>query len=309
MNLYRRLTDNLSIDLMRQRFVGGFFSLALTVFSVVMLFINGLNFGIDFKGGIAMELSDTTAINVADVREKLNELGLGEVAVQEFGAPTDILVRVQQQAKNNSDADAAQQEAVVKVKEAVVQTLGNDVEFRRVEVVGPTVGGELIRKGIYAVIFSMIGIMGYIWLRFEWQFGVGVMLALLHDVLTTLGLFAVTQINFDLATVAAILTVAGYSLNDTVVIFDRIRENLRKYRKMPLIELLNKSTNETLSRTFLTSISTMLALLSLYLFGGEVIASFTIALMWGIFVGTYSSVYVATPALIYLKLRNKKEQD
>jgi preprotein translocase subunit SecF len=224
--------------------------------------------------------------------------------VQTFGDAFTFLVRVQQQESTAEDADTAQQDAVEKVKNKLAEVLGQQVEFRRTEVVGPTVGAELIRKGIYAVVFSMLGIMAYIWARFEWQFGVGAVMALLHDVLATLGLFALTQIDFNLATVAAILTVAGYSINDTVVVFDRVRENLRKYKKMPFIELLNKSVNETLSRTFLTSFTTMLAMFALFLFGGEVIASFTIALMWGIFVGTYSSIYVATPVLIYLKLRS-----
>lgn len=288
------------------RKAGFLFSILLIIGSAVSFFGQSLNFGIDFKGGVLIEVRYDQPANLSEMRNTLSTLGLGEVALQEFGAPTDVLIRVQRQ----EGGDAAQQVAVTKIKQA----LGEDLTYRRTEVVGPTVGAELIESGIIAVLVALAVIALYIWIRFEWHFGVCALLALTHDVLTTIGLFSITQIEFNLGTVAAILTIAGYSINDTVVVFDRVRENLRKYKKIDLAELLDQSLNETLSRTMLTSITTLLAVLSLVVLGGEVIRGFAIALIWGVVIGTYSSIFLAVPLLLVIKgdlaaIRGEKETD
>ncbi|MEE2761676.1 MAG: protein translocase subunit SecF [Pseudomonadota bacterium] len=269
-------------------------SVLLVATAIGLLLTRGLNFGIDFQGGILLEVRMSEGGKLAEMRSDLSGLGLGEVALQEFGKPTDILVRVQKQ----EGGEKAQQVAVEKVKAA----LGDGVQYRRTEFVGPQVSRELFRDGVIAVVLAMIGILAYIWFRFEWQFGLGAIIALLHDVITTIGVFALTGIEFNLSTVAAILTIAGYSINDTVVVYDRVRENLRKYKTMPLTELLNNSINETLSRTVMTSMTTMLALVSLYVLGGEVIRGFSFALIWGVLIGTYSSICVAVPVLLHLNV-------
>lgn len=300
--MLRRWLDNIKFDFVGYRRLACAFSVVICLGSLALVGTRGLNFGIDFRGGIAMEVGAATAFDVPGLRRDLAALNLGDISIQEFGGANQLLIRVQQQevkGEETAQADARQQQAVQQVKAA----LGSQVEFRRVEVVGPTVGGELINTSLIALTLSTLGILFYIWFRFEWQFGIGVVMALLHDVVATLGVFAITQMDFSLPTVAAILTVAGYSINDTVIVYDRIRENLRKYKKMPLLELLNRSLNETFSRTLFTSVSTLLALFSLYFFGGEVIASFTVALIWGILVGTYSSWFIAAPLLLQLKLR------
>ena len=288
------------IDFMSFRYWGLGLSGLMTVLSVVMVLWHGLAFGIDFRGGILMEVRSTQgAADLAAMRQKLGSLGLGSHELQGFGQPSDVLIRIEQQ----PGGDAAQQKAVEKVR----NSLGSGFEYRRVEFVGPKVGSELIHTGVIATVVAMLGIMAYIWFRFEWQFGVGAVMTLLHDVLTTIGLFAVTQMEFNLSTVAAVLTIAGYSINDTVVIYDRIRENLRKYKKMPLVELFNLSINETLGRTLLTSLTTALALIALVAFGGEVISGFSIAMLWGVVAGTYSTYIISVPMLLYLNLRNKAE--
>ena len=271
------------------------FSGFLVLASVGLFTIQGLNYGIDFKGGIMIEVRTSEAAQLGDMRRRLRSLELGEVALQEFGQPTDVLIRVQRQ----QGGEAAQQVAVAKVKEA----LGADVEYRRTEFVGPKVSKELFWDGVMAVSFAILAILVYIWFRFEWQFGLGAVIALIHDVLSTIGIFAVLGLEFNLSTVAAILTIAGYSINDTVVVYDRVRENLRKFKKMALPELLNNSINQTLSRTVLTSVTTMLALLSLYFLGGEVIRDFSFAMIWGVIIGTYSSICLAVPVLLYLNVR------
>jgi preprotein translocase subunit SecF len=233
------------------------------------------------------------------MRAELNGLGLGEVALQEFGAETDVLIRIARQ----EGGAQAQEAAVGAVQVALDALIGEDVSYRRTEFVGPKVSEELLQAGVLAISLSLVAVLIYIWFRFEWQYGVGAIVALIHDVLLTIGLFAVTGLEVNLTTVAAVLTIVGYSLNDTVVIFDRVRENLRRYRSMAIIDLLDVSINETLARTLMTSLTTLLALLSLYFFGGEVIKGFTFALIWGVLVGTYSTVYIATPILLYLNLR------
>ena len=264
------------------------------VLSIGSFFTRSLNYGIDFQGGIMIEIRTTQPGNLAQMRNLLSDLKLGEISLQEFGEPTDFLIRIQKQ----DGGEEAQQKAV----EIVKASLPSDVEYRRTEFVGPKVSDELFRDGILAVIFAIIGILAYIWFRFEWQFGLGAIIALCHDVLTTVGIFSLTGLEFNLSTVAAILTIAGYSINDTVVVYDRVRENLRKYKSMPLTALLNNSINETLSRTIMTSLTTLLALGSLYILGGEVIRGFSFGMIWGVLVGTYSSVFLAVPLLLYLNV-------
>ena len=270
------------------------FSVLLILASLSLFVARDLNYGIDFQGGILIEVRVDKAGKLGEMRQQLSNLGLGEISLQEFGAPTDILIRVQKQ----EGGEKAQQTAIDKVKQA----LGPGVEYRRTEFVGPKVSEELFRDGVLAVVLAMIGILIYIWFRFEWQFGLGAIIALTHDVLSTIGIFALTGIEFNLSTVAAILTIAGYSINDTVVVYDRVRENLRKYKTLSLPELLNNSINETLSRTVMTSVTTLLALLSLYILGGEVIRGFSFAMIWGVVVGTYSSICLAVPLLLYLNV-------
>ena len=286
---------NLSFIPKRKMFMA--FSALLVAASVFMFLSKGLNYGIDFKGGIMLEVRTEKAANIAEMRTTLGDLGLGEVSLQEFGQPTDVLIRIQRQ----DGGEKAQQEAVNTIKAA----LGSSVEYRRTEFVGPKVSDELFWDGLTAVGLAILAILIYIWFRFEWQFGLGAVVALSHDVITTIGIFALMGFEFNLSTVAAVLTIAGYSINDTVVVFDRVRENLRKYKKMPFPELLNNSINQTLSRTVITSVTTMLALLALYLLGGEVIRDFSFAMIWGVLIGTYSSICLAVPVLLYMKIERR----
>lgn len=300
--LIQLVPENLKIDFFGHRFYAFLASLIILGGSSFCLATKGLNFGIDFTGGTVIEIQVQADPQLAEMREHLNDLGLGDVSLQEFGSPRDLMVRLRQQ----EGGPEAQQAAIQKVQDSLTTQLGEGkVEFRRTEFVGPQVGEELKRNGFMAVIVAILGIMGYIWFRFEWQYGMGSLAALIHDVMGILGLFSLTQMHFDLSTLAAILLVAGYSINETVIIFDRIRENLRKYKKMPLPEIINKSINETLPRTVMTSGSTILAILALWLFGGEVIRSFTSALFFGILIGTHSSYFVSAQALYYLNLRPK----
>ena len=275
------------------------FSIILILGSLVSLFTLGLNFGIDFRGGILMEVRTSGPANLPTIRSTLSSLGLGDVSIQEFGAESDVLVRIQRQ-----DGDERAQLVAI---EAVKTALGSDVDYRRTEFVGPTVGEELKEAGALAVGLALLAILLYIWFRFEWQFGVGAIVALTHDILSTIGLFALIQHEFNLATVAAVLTIAGYSINDTVVVYDRVRENLRKYKRMDLGGLFNMSINETLSRTTMTSVTTLLALLAIYFFGGAVLADFALAMIWGVCIGTYSSIFIAVPTLLYVNLKRNEE--
>ena len=271
------------------------FSVILLLGSAFFYLFNGLNLGIDFKGGIMLEVRVSSSTNILQMRQGLSNLNLGEIKIQQFGADTDFLIRVQKQ----EGGEKAQQSAIDLVK----RTLPNDIKYRRTEFVGPKVSKELYRDGILAVIFAIIGILAYIWFRFEWQFGLGAIIALTHDVITTIGVYALTGLEFNLSTVAAILTIAGYSINDTVVVYDRVRENLRKYKTLELVSLLNNSVNETLSRTIMTSVTTLLALGALYVLGGEVIRGFSIGMIWGVLIGTYSSICIAVPLLLFLNVK------
>jgi SecD/SecF fusion protein len=297
--------DNTSFSFMALRKYAFTLSAVLSIGACVLFFTKEMNYGIDFRGGSSIEVQAKGPVaDAGDVRERLNELNLGDVQVQAFGSDRDLLIRIEGQ----EGGDNAEQSAVEKARLA----LENDYDFRRVEVVGPTVSSELAWSGTMGVVASMIAMLIYIWIRFEWQFGVGAVISTLHDVVMMVGLYVLVGIEFNLGSIAAILTIVGYSINDTVVVYDRVRENLRKYKKMPIEELLDLSMNQTLSRTVLTGITTLFALLALYLFGGEVIASFTFAMIFGILFGTYSSIFVAGPLLILFRLRPDifdKEQD
>lgn len=283
---------------MGARYIAYSFSILMIIGTIFLLATKGLNFGIDFRGGILMEIRTEKPADISTKRQTLNQLGLGDVTLQEFGSPHDLMVYLPQQ----EGGKEGMEKATTMVRDALAEY---NAEFRRVEFVGPKVGNELIRDGVLAVILSIVGIVGYIWLRFEWQFSMGAIIALAHDVITTLGLFAIMGKEFNLTTLAAVLTIAGYSINDTVVIYDRIRENLRKYKSMPLGEMLNLSLNQTLSRTTVTALTTLLAVAALYIWGGEVISGFSLALLWGIVIGTYSSLFIATPFLLTTNLRDE----
>ncbi len=293
--------ENTKINFIGMRWGAFVLSSMLIVASLGLLFSKGLNFGIDFTGGTLIEVRTVATPDLSKLRGDLNGLELGGISIQEFGAPNDILIRLPEQAGGTTEQEAA----ITSVKNLLEEQY-TEVDYRRVEFVGPQVGEELKKKGMYAVLFSMLGMLAYIWFRFEWQFSVAAIIALLHDSIAIIGLFALTQMEFNLSTVAAILMIAGYSINDTVVVFDRIRENLRKFKKMHVHEVLNMSVNQTLSRTLMTSITTLLALFSLWYFGGEVIRGFVDALIVGIVIGTYSSIFVASPVLTFLNIRRGK---
>jgi preprotein translocase SecF subunit len=292
------------IDFMRWHQFGLAFSVVLSVLTVILFLTHGLNYGIDFTGGTLIEVRTTNGpADLAAMRTKLDTLKIGEPSLQGYvdkttaecasAPPSCVLIRLPEQ----EGGDAAQQKVVQKVRDA----LGPGVEYRRTEVVGPSVGSELIRAGVLATALALGAIMIYVWFRFEWQFGLGATIATLHDVITTVGLFAIFQLEFNLTTLAAILTIAGYSINDTVVIYDRVRESMRKHRTMPFRDLINLALNETLSRTILTVATTTLAVLALLFLGGEVLRGFSIAMLWGIVIGTYSSLFIAAPILYYVQ--------
>jgi preprotein translocase subunit SecF len=288
----RFIPDDTKIHFMLLSRFGFFVSGLLSLASLLLFLFVGLNVGVDFKGGSVITIRTEQAANLDQLRTTLDGLGLGAVELQEFGTPNDVLIRVGTQ----DGGDAAQQAAVEKIR----ASLGAGVEYRSVDVVGPKVSGELAEQGIIAVVVAILGILIYVWFRFEWQFAMGAVVSLLHDVLLTIGLFCLLRIEFNLQIIAAILTIVGYSLNDTVVVFDRIREYLRKYKSMPLADLIDFSLNSVLPRTILTSVTTMLALIALYVFGGEVLRGFTFTMIWGVIIGTYSSIFIASPVLILL---------
>lgn len=292
MKAIRLIPDDTKFQFMRLSRFGFFVSGLLCLASLLAFIFIGLNVGVDFKGGTVVTIRTAQAADIDGLRNTLGGLDLGDVELQEFGSPRDVLIRIEAQ----PGGDEAQQAAVTKLKAA----LSPDVEYRSVEVVGPKVSGELAEQGILAVVLSIFCVLFYIWFQFEWQFAIGAVLSLLHDVVLSIGLFCVIGLEFNLSIIAAILTIVGYSLNDTVVVFDRIREFLRKYKSMPLADLIDFSINSVLPRTLLTSITTLIALTSLYIFGGEVIRGFTFAMIWGVLVGTYSSIFIASPVLILL---------
>lgn len=285
------------VKFVRYRVMAFVLSVLLIIGSIGAFTSNGLNFGIDFKGGTLIEISSEAEIDIAQLREQLTGLNIGEVQIQQFGTPSHALIRV------SEDEEAVSAQGGLSAVESIRNELQGRFEIRRVEIVGPQVSGELIQTGILAVLAAIISMLIYIWFRFEWQFSVGAVLALVHDVVLTIGIFSLLQLDFNLSILAAILTIVGYSMNDTVVVYDRVRENLRKFKKMPLDELLDVAINETLSRTVMTSVTTLIALIALYTLGGEVIRGFTFAMIWGVLVGTYSSIFIASPLLLYLGVK------
>ena len=298
----RIVPDDTKFDFTRFRRISFPVSALLSIVAIVLFFTHGLNFGIDFKGGTLLEVqSKSGPADIPAMRASLVTLGLGDVQLQQFGGPADVLIRIAEQ----PGGDAAQQTAVQKVRAA----LGTNVEYRRVEVVGPRVSGELLAYGMLGLIIAIFAILIYLWFRFEWQFALGAMIANVHDIVLTIGFMSISQVEFDLTSIAALLTILSYSLNDTVVIYDRIREILRRYKKMPMPELLNESINSTLSRSIITHVTVTLALLALFLFGGHAIHSFTAVMMFGVvLVGTYTSIFIAAPMLIYLGVGENRDE-
>ena len=274
-----------------------YLSAVLVILSLLLLIFKGLNFGIDFKGGTLIELrSNEMKINVSSLRDNLSQMNLGDVSVKKFGNENDFLIKFE----NNDNKNI-----IKEIRDNLDQSFGNNFDFRRVENVGPKVSSELLRSGVIAISVALALMLIYIWIRFEWQFSLGAILALFHDVLVTLGLFSLLGLEINLSIIAAILTIVGYSMNDTVVIFDRVRENLKKYSDIKIFELTNISINETLSRTLITSITTLLALLSIFFLGGEILKGFSLAMIFGVLFGTYSSIYIANTVLVRLKVSQK----
>lgn len=287
----------MNINFYKYRFFAFFFSATILLFSSILFAYKSLNLGIDFKGGIMIEAKFSEKPVIAELRNKIENLGIGNSEIQEFGDPSIILFKLENNSgEKNTDL----------IIEKFKQSIGTEVDYRRVEFVGPKVGKELKIIALKAILFSLIAMFIYIWFRFSgWQFGLGALIALFHDVISTIGFFSISQIEFNLASIAAILTIAGYSINDTVVVFDRIRENLVK-SELEFSSLLNKSINQTLSRTFMTSITTLLALVALFVFGGEVIRGFVSAMIWGVLIGTYSSIFIASPLIILFGYKYNK---
>ena len=275
------------------------FSILLIIFSIVLLLFKGLNYGVDFKGGTLIELrAIDKQITISQLRQSFLNMNLGDVSVKEFGKNNDFLIKFEKKENNNPNL-------ISEVKESLTKSIGSGFNFRRVESVGPKVSAELLNSGIIAIALSLAAMLFYIWIRFEWQFSLGAILALFHDVILTLGIFSLFSLEINLSIVAAVLTIVGYSMNDTVVIFDRVRENLNKFSDIKIFDLTNISINETLSRTIITSVTTLLALVSIYIFGGEILKGFSFAMILGVIFGTYSSIYIANPILIFFNVSQK----
>ena len=274
-------------------------SLFIFIISILFILFKGLNYGIDFKGGTLIELrADNPNINISEIRTSLNSMNLGDVNVKEFGKEGDYLIKVEAKAVNNN-------ELIPEIKKTLIDNLNAEINFRRVENVGPKVSSELLQSGIIAISLSLAAMLFYIWIRFEWQFSIGSIVALFHDVIITIGIFSILSLEINLSIIAAVLTIVGYSMNDTVVIYDRIRENLNKHTQLNISETANLSINETLSRTIITSVTTLLALLSIYILGGEILRGFSFAMILGVLIGTYSSIFVAAPVLKFFKVSYK----
>ncbi len=279
--------------------IANILSFLLFLISVVFILFKGLNYGIDFKGGTLIELrADNKNINITDIRSSLKILNLGDVNVKEFGSEGDYLIKIEQKTENNN-------ELIPEIKKNLINKLNSEISFRRVENVGPKVSSELLQSGIIAITLSLAAMLFYIWIRFEWQFSVGSIIALFHDVVITVGIFSILSLEVNLSIIAAVLTIVGYSMNDTVVIYDRIRENLGKFTRLNISETADLSINETLSRTIITSVTTLLALISIYVLGGEILRGFSFAMILGVIIGTYSSIFVAAPVLKFFKVTYK----
>ena len=274
------------------------FSTVIFILSIFFISFKGLNYGIDFKGGTLIELRSDIIIEVSSIRSTLNSMNLGDVNVKKFGKDGDYLIKVEQKDSNTNNL-------IPKIKKKLIDNLNADINFRRVENVGPKVSSELLQSSITAISLALAAMLFYIWIRFEWQFSVGSIVALFHDVIITLGIFSVLSLEINLSIIAAVLTIVGYSMNDTVVIYDRVRENLKKYSDIKIFDLTNLSINETLSRTIITSSTTLLALLSIFLFGGEILKGFSLAMILGVILGTYSSIFIANPLLVFFKVSQK----
>ena len=273
-------------------------SLCLIIISIILLSLKGLNFGVDFKGGTLIELrTSDKSINVTTLRKSFSKMNLGDFNVKKFGNENDFLIKIEKKDTSTN--------AIEVIKKELTNSVGDSFNFRRVENVGPKVSAELLKSGVIAIVLSLAAMLFYIWIRFEWQFSLGAILALFHDVIITLGIFSLFNLEINLSIVAAVLTIVGYSMNDTVVIYDRVRENLRKFSDIKIFELTNISINETLSRTIITSVTTLLALVSIYLFGGEILKGFSLAMIMGVIFGTYSSIYIANPILVKLRVSQK----
>jgi preprotein translocase SecF subunit len=297
----RLFPNKTNYDFMGRRWHGFSISIFITLAAIFMLYTKGMNLGIDFTGGILMEIHTAQPEELAPLREHLSGHGFGEISLQNLGSPNDIMVRVQV-----SDSDE-QGKVVASLKSLLAESIKQPIDYRKIDFVGPTIGKELVENGIWAVICSFLSILMYVWFRFEWQYGCGAVLALAHDTIMMVGFFAITQYEFGLTALAAILTIIGYSINDSVVIYDRIRENMRRYKKMTAFELINRSLNDTMSRTILTASTTLLAALALAIFGGEVIRGFSAAMVFGVLIGTHSSIFISAPALYYLNIRPQNE--
>ena len=296
MSSIRWIKKDLKINFLRVKNIATILSILAIISSLFFLVYKNLNFGIDFKGGTLIEIKKDENLSIAEIRNQLSELNIGDIQIQTFGSDDIILIRIENSTNLDANAD-------MNSIELIRSSLGNDVIIQRTEIVGPKVSSELIQKGIIAIIIAVFLMLFYIWIRFEWQFSIGAVTALIHDVMITMGIFSFLQIEFNLSIIAALLTIIGYSMNDTVVVYDRIRENLRKYKQMNIYELINQSLNETMSRTLLTSVTTLLALFSLYFLGGEVLRGFTLAMIIGVFIGTYSSIFIASQMILYLNVK------
>ncbi len=288
-----------NIDFSSKFKIANILSLSIFIVSVLFILFKGLNYGIDFKGGTLIELrAGSKNVNISEIRSSLNSMNLGDVNIKEFGKKGDYLIKIEQKTSNNN-------ELIPQIKKTLINNLNAEISFRRVENVGPKVSSELLQSGIIAISLSLAAMLFYIWIRFEWQFSVGSIVALFHDVIITIGIFSILSLEINLSIIAAVLTIVGYSMNDTVVIYDRIRENLNKYTKLNISELSNLSINETLSRTIITSLTTLLALFSIFILGGEILRGFSFAMILGVLIGTYSSIFVATPVLKVFKVSYK----
>ena len=288
-----------NIDFSSKFKIANILSLSIFIVSVLFILFKGLNYGIDFKGGTLIELrAGSKNVNISEIRSSLNSMNLGDVKIKEFGKKGDYLIKIEQKTSNNN-------ELIPRIKKTLINNLNAEISFRRVENVGPKVSSELLQSGIIAISLSLAAMLLYIWIRFEWQFSLGAIVALFHDVIITLGVFSLFSLEINLSIVAAVLTIVGYSMNDTVVIFDRVRENLRKFSDIKIFELTNISINQTLSRTIITSATTLLALLSIFIFGGEILKGFSLAMILGVIFGTYSSIYIANPILVVLKVSQR----
>ena len=282
-------------------------SISLILISVLLLFFKGLNFGVDFKGGTLIELRATNdQVTISQIRQSFSNMNLGDVSIKKFGKNNDFLIKIEAVEEDSEPGTITiKRDFIGEIKNMLTKDIGKTFEFRRVEKVGPKVSNELLKNGLIAIAASLAAMLFYIWVRFEWQFSIGAIIALFHDVILTLGIFSLFNLEINLSIVAAVLTIVGYSMNDTVVIFDRVRENLKKYSDIKIFDLTNKSINETLSRTIITSVTTLLALISIYIFGGDILRGFSLAMILGVIFGTYSSIYIANPILILLNVSQK----